>query len=173
VKIIEHSFDHFDLYVIGEEFEERRENMLREFTDYKASDVKMYLHSLIDSIVKLYNAEEKHIDETLRSQFSMSDKQVFFYKQLLSQNYEKISKFKTNLLGKVLKSRIIDFSYNFSIRYAESNNEKVDFAIKLLFKYVNDSGNEDKLDIDLNINQFYSLFNEFQKIETMIKTLAN
>jgi hypothetical protein len=38
-------------------------------------------------------------------------------------------------------------------------------------KYLNDEDQEKKLIVDITINQFYSIFNELQKIETMVKTL--
>ena len=107
----------------------------------------MYIISLINSIDKLYNNEDKHIEESLKILFSMSDKQIYFYKQMLLQYNEKINKFKLNLLGKAFKNHIIDFSYNFNIRYAETKNEKVDFAIKLIVKFINDNGKEDLVDI--------------------------
>ncbi len=102
--------------------------------------------SVIDSVDKLHNTEDRFIEESLQSTFSMSDRQIHYYKQLLHQNNEKIQRFKLNILGKAMKSRILDFSYNFNIRYAEKNNEKVDFAIKILIKFINDEGNEDKLE---------------------------
>ena len=186
-KLIKLAFDHYDLYINvlyvywkAEEYEERRESFFTEFSKVKPTEIKTYLISIIDSIDKLYNTEDKYIEDSLLSIFSMSDKQIHMYKLMLQQNNEKIQRFKLNLLGKAMKSRILDFSYNFNIRYAEKNSDKVDFAIKILIKFINDQGNEDKMQSgkicinkDLTINQFYSLFNEFQKIETMIKTLAN
>lgn len=61
--------------------------------------------------------------------------------------------------------------FTYLVKYADSSNEKIDFYIKLNFKYLNDEYEEKKLELDLTINQFYALFNDFQKIETMIKTL--
>jgi hypothetical protein len=57
------------------------------------------------------------------------------------------------------------------VKYADSSNEKVDFYIKLIIKYLNDEFETKNMEIDLTINQFYSMFNDFQKIETMVKTL--
>jgi hypothetical protein len=133
----------------------------------------MQLLSLIDTVDKLHSCEEKFVEDTLTSVFSMADRQIQIFKQMLYHNNEKIQRFKMGLLGKVLKSRVQDFSYNFNIRYAEKSSDKVDFGIRILIKFINDQGKQDKIDMELTINQFYSIFNEFQKIETMIKTLAN
>ena len=72
--------------------------MIRDFSEIKPSDIKMYLVSLIDSVDKLYNSEEKHIDDSLKTSLTMSDKQIYFYKQILHQNFEKINKFKFKCL---------------------------------------------------------------------------
>lgn len=49
---------------------------------------------------------------------------------------------------------------------------KVEFLIKIQFTYLNDENKESYLEIDLTLNQFYALFNDFQKIDSMIKTLV-
>ncbi len=38
-------------------------------------------------------------------------------------------------------------------------------------KYLNDEFEVKSVDLDLTINQFYSIYNDFSKIETMITTL--
>ena len=38
-------------------------------------------------------------------------------------------------------------------------------------KYLNDNGEEKELDSELTLNQFYSVYEQFQKIDTLIKTL--
>ena len=43
--------------------------------------------------------------------------------------------------------------------------------MKLNFEYLNDEYEVKKLDLDLSINQFYAIYNDFQKIDTMVKTL--
>ena len=60
----------------------------------------------------------------------------------------------------------------FKVKYVDSNNEKVDFYIKLKLKYIDDESFLKSIELDLTINQFYSIFNDFQKIETMITTLV-
>lgn len=49
---------------------------------------------------------------------------------------------------------------------------KVDFLIKIQLTYLNEENNEDYLEMDLTLNQFYALFKDFQKIDSMIKTLV-
>jgi hypothetical protein len=51
-------------------------------------------------------------------------------------------------------------------------SEKIDFFIKLKIKHQSDENIIKDLDIDLTINQFYNLLNDFQKIETMVQTLV-
>jgi hypothetical protein len=57
------------------------------------------------------------------------------------------------------------------VKYAESTNDKVEFFIKLNFNYLNDEFQTEKIEFDLTIQQFYSLFNDFQKIDTLVQTL--
>ncbi len=57
------------------------------------------------------------------------------------------------------------------MKYAESTNDKVEFFIKLNFNYLNDEFQTEKIEFDLTIQQFYSLFNDFQKIDTLVQTL--
>ncbi len=57
------------------------------------------------------------------------------------------------------------------VKYADSTNDKVEFFIKLIFNYLNDEFQSEKVELDLTIHQFYSLFNDFQKIDTLVQTL--
>ena len=57
------------------------------------------------------------------------------------------------------------------VKYADSTTEKIEFFINLKIDYINDEFEKKSLNLDLTINQFYSIFNDFQKIETMVKTL--
>ena len=49
---------------------------------------------------------------------------------------------------------------------------KVDFLIKIQITYLDDENKESYLEMDLTLNQFYALFNDFQKIDSMVKTLV-
>ena len=110
----------------------------------------------------------------------MRQNEVEYVKRCRDIHFEKIENFKLANLGKTMKNKISDFSYSFYgktklfiklVKYADSANDKVEFYIKLVFDHINDEFKSEKVDIDLTINQFYSLFNDFQKIETMIQTL--
>jgi hypothetical protein len=57
------------------------------------------------------------------------------------------------------------------VKYVDITSDKVEFFIKVSIKYLDDDLITQNLQMDLTINQFYSLFNDFQKIETMVKTL--
>jgi len=54
----------------------------------------------------------------------------------------------------------------------DETETKVEFLIKIQFTYLNDENKQCFLEIDLTLNQFYTLFNDFQKIDSMIKTLV-
>ena len=58
------------------------------------------------------------------------------------------------------------------VNYIDSINDKVQFMIKLCFKYLDDNFDEKLCEFDMTIQQFYTLFNDFQNIDTMIKTLV-
>jgi hypothetical protein len=81
-------------------------------------------------------------------------------------------------LNKKMKNRIYDFSFSFYgkvlydlVKYFDAIQDKVDFLIRLKFKYINDEGKEEECDMDMTVGQFYSIYNDFQKIETIVKTL--
>jgi len=54
----------------------------------------------------------------------------------------------------------------------DDKQSKVEFLIKIQLTYLNDENFESYLEMDLSLNQFYALFNDFQKIDSMIKTLV-
>lgn len=101
----------------------------------------------------------------------MRSSEIEYFRKCRHANLEKIESYKLANFGKIAKNRVTDFSYSFYVKYADSSNEKVDFFIKLNMKYLNDKFEKKTLELDLTINQFYSLYNDFQKIETMVKTL--
>lgn len=111
----------------------------------------------------------------------MKQDEIEYFLKLKGLYSDKIENFKLANLNKLMKNKILDFQYNFYgmyihynkhiVKYVDSVSEKVDFYIRLNIKYLNDDQKEDNLGLDLTIQQFYSIFNDFQKIETMIKTL--
>ena len=84
---------------------------------------------------------------------------------------ERIETFKNAMIEKITSQRIINFSHSFKIKYIDSQNGKINFIINIKMKYLNDNGEERELDMDLTLNQFYSVYEQFQKIDTLIKTL--
>ena len=60
----------------------------------------------------------------------------------------------------------------FIVKYLDDMSSKVEFVIQIQITYLNDDFEEKFLEMDLNLNQFYSLYNDFQKIDSMIKTLV-
>ena len=75
------------------------------------------------------------------------------------------------MIEKITSQRIINFSHSFKVKYIDSQNGKINFIINIKVKYLNDNGEEDDLDMELTLNQFYSVYEQFQKIDTLIKTL--
>ena len=84
---------------------------------------------------------------------------------------ERIETFKNAMIEKITSQRIINFSHSFKVKYIDSQNGKINFIINIKVKYLNDNGEEDDLDMELTLNQFYSVYEQFQKIDTLIKTL--
>ena len=84
---------------------------------------------------------------------------------------ERIETFKNAMIEKITSQRIINFSHSFKVKYIDSQNGKINFIINIKVKYLNDNGEENDLDMELTLNQFYSVYEQFQKIDTLIKTL--
>ena len=93
------------------------------------------------------------------------------FKSLLIAYHETISTMKRAIIEKVSSHRIVDFSHSFNVKFCDSLTDKVDFVISLLLKYYDDDEEIKKIELDLSLNQFYSIYNELQKIDTMIRTL--
>ena len=84
---------------------------------------------------------------------------------------ERIETVKNAMIEKITSQRIINFSHSFKIKYIDSQNGKINFIINIKMKYLNDNGEEKDLDLELTLNQFYSVYEQFQKIDTLIQTL--
>ncbi len=84
---------------------------------------------------------------------------------------ERIELFKNSLLEKISNQRIINFSHSFKVKFIDSQNSKINFVINILIKYLDDNSEEKELEMELTLNQFYSVYEQFQKIDTLVKTL--
>ena len=84
---------------------------------------------------------------------------------------ERIETFKNAMIEKLTSQRIINFNHSFKVKFIDSQNGKINFVIHIKMKYLNDDGEEKDLDMELTLNQFYSVYEQFQKIDTLIKTL--
>lgn len=84
---------------------------------------------------------------------------------------EKVENLKNAMIEKISNQRIIDFSHSFNVKFIDSNNSKINFIINIKIKYLDDNSEEQDLDMELTLNQFYSVYEQLQKIDTLIKTL--
>ena len=84
---------------------------------------------------------------------------------------ERIETFKNAMIEKITSQRIINFCHSFKVKFIDSQNEKINFIINIKIKYLNDNGEEKELEMELTLNQFYSVYEQLQKIDTLIKTL--
>ena len=91
--------------------------------------------------------------------------------QKMASYSERIELFKNSLLEKISNQRIINFSHSFKVKFIDSQNSKINFVINILIKYLDDNSEEKELEMELTLNQFYSVYEQFQKIDTLVKTL--
>ena len=84
---------------------------------------------------------------------------------------ERIELFKNSLLEKISNQRIINFSHSFKVKFIDSQNSKINFVINIIIKYLDDNCEQKELEMELTLNQFYSVYEQFQKIDTLVKTL--
>ena len=84
---------------------------------------------------------------------------------------ERIETFKNAMIEKITSQRIINFCHSFKVKFIDSQNGKINFVINIKIKYLNDNGEEKELEMELTLNQFYSVYEQLQKIDTLIKTL--
>ena len=165
------SFAYFDHHIDKDKYQRGLENLSNNFSaTIRPQMIKLQLKYLIDFIDKYSNADTKFI-ETYLSNIKLRQEYIeLFIKKMYGFN-EKIETFKNAVIEKITSQRIINFSHSFKIKYIDSQNEKINFIINVKMKYLNDNGEENELDLELTLNQFYSVYEQFQKIDTLIKTL--
>lgn len=169
--LIELSFSYYDYHKNKDLFESSLETLIENYSSIlKGNEIKKHLKYLIDFISKYTNADKKFIEGSLEK-LNMPNKQIdSFYTYLLTYN-EQVEIMKKAMIEKVSNNRIINFSHSFDVKMNNSESEKFEFVIKIVMLYLDDNDNEKKLELDLSLNQFYKIFNELQKIDTMINTL--
>ena len=170
-KLIGLSFAYYDHHNDKEKYESGIENLISSFANQiKSFEIKQQLKYLIDFIGKYSSADIKFVEASL-SNMSMKQEHIGLFKSSLMTYHDTISTMKRAIIEKVSSHRVIDFSHSFNVKYCDSLSDKVSFVISLLMKYYDDDEQIKKIELDLSLNQFYSIFNELQKIDTMIKTL--
>ena len=165
------SFAYFDHHIDKEKYQRGLENLTNNFGDtIKPQLIKIQLKYLVDFIDKYSNADPKFIESYLINLKMKKEDIDLFIKKMYGFN-ERIEMFKNAMIEKITNQKIINFSHSFKVKYIDSQNGKINFIINIKMTYLNDNGEEKELDMELTLNQFYSVYEQFQKIDTLIKTL--
>ena len=165
------SFAYFDHHIDKEKYQRGLENLTNNFGDViKPQLIKIQLKYLVDFIDKYSNADPKFIENYLINLKMKKEDIDLFIKKMYGFN-ERIEMFKNAMIEKITSQKIINFSHSFKVKYIDSQNGKINFIINIKMTYLNDNGEEKELDMELTLNQFYSVYEQFQKIDTLIKTL--
>jgi len=165
------SFAYFDHHIDKEKYQRGLENLTNNFGSIiRPQLIKIQLKYLIDFIDKYSNADAKFIEAYLTNLKLRKEYIALFIKKMFGFN-ERIETFKNAMIEKITSQRIINFSHSFKVKYIDSQNGKINFIINIKVKYLNDNGEVNDLDMELTLNQFYSVYEQFQKIDTLIKTL--
>ena len=165
------SFAYFDHHIDKEKYQRGLENLTNNFGDtIKPQLIKIQLKYLVDFIDKYSNADPKFIESYLINLKMKKEDIDLFIKKMYGFN-ERIEMFKNAMIEKITSQKIINFSHSFKVKYIDSQNGKINFIINIKMTYLNDNGEEKELDMELTLNQFYSVYEQFQKIDTLIKTL--
>ena len=165
------SFAYFDHHIDKEKYQRGLENLTNNFgAIIRPQLIKIQLKYLIDFIDKYSNADTKFI-ETYLLNLKLKKEYINLFIQKIYGFSERIETFKNAMIEKITSQRIINFSHSFKVKFIDSQNGKINFIINIKMKYLDDNGEEKELDSELTLNQFYSLYEQFQKIDTLIKTL--
>ena len=165
------SFSYFDHHIDKEKYQSNLENFTSDFGSIiKPQLIKMQLKYLVDFIDKYSSADGKFIENFLLN-IKMRKEMIDLFIQKMCGYNERIETFKNAIIEKITNQKIINFSHSFKVKFIDSQNSKINFVINILVKYLNDDGEEKELEMELTLNQFYSVYEQFQKIETLIKTL--
>ena len=165
------SFSYFDHHMDKDKYQRGLENLTANFGSIiKPALIKIQLKYLIDFIDKYSNADGKFIENFLLN-VKLRKEFIEIFIQKMASYSERIELFKNSLLEKISNRRIINFSHSFKVKFIDSQNSKINFVINILIKYLDDNSEEKELEMELTLNQFYSVYEQFQKIDTLVKTL--
>ena len=165
------SFSYFDHHIDKEKYQRGLENLTGNFGEtIKPQLIKIQLKYLVDFIDKYSNADAKFIENYLVNLKLKKEDIDLFIKKMYGFN-ERIETFKNAMIEKITSQRIINFCHSFKVKFIDSQNGKINFVINIKIKYLNDNGEEKELEMELTLNQFYSVYEQLQKIDTLIKTL--
>ena len=165
------SFSYFDHHIDKDKYQRGLENLTANFGSIiKPALIKIQLKYLIDFIDKYSNADGKFIENFLLN-VKLRKEFIEIFIQKMASYSERIELFKNSLLEKISNQRIINFSHSFKVKFIDSQNSKINFVINILIKYFDDNSEEKELEMELTLNQFYSVYEQFQKIDTLVKTL--
>ena len=165
------SFSYFDHHIDKDKYQRGLENRTANFgSQIKPALIKMQLKYLIDLIDKYSNADGKFIENLLLN-IKLKKEMIDSFIEKMASYSERIELFKNSLLEKISNQRIINFSHSFKVKFIDSQNSKINFVINILIKYLDDNSEEKELEMELTLNQFYSVYEQFQKIDTLVKTL--
>ena len=165
------SFSYFDHHIDKEKYQSDLETFTSNYGSIiKPQLIKIQLKYLIDFIDKYSNADGKFIENFLLN-IKMKKEMIDVFIQKMCGYNERIETFKNAIIEKITNQKIINFNHSFKVKFIDSQNSKINFVINILVKYLNDDGEEKELEMELTLNQFYSVYEQFQKIETLIKTL--
>ena len=171
IQIISIAFTYYNPNKEKEEFESSVDNLITSYSEnYKPIQIKSNLKFFIDFIGKYANSDIKFIESSLQKINMKSEFREQFIKMLMNYN-DNVENMKNAMIEKITNNRMIDFNYSFKVKFIDSTSQKVDFIISLYFKFYDDNEQIQTIDLDLSINQFYYIFEELQKIDTLIKTL--
>ena len=165
------SFSYFDHHIDKDKYQSGLENLTGNFGSIiKPQLIKIQLKYLIDFIDKYPNADRKFIENFLLN-IKMKKEMIDFFLQQMSGYNERIETFKNAMFEKITNQRIINFRHSFKVKFIDSQNSKINFVINIIIKYLDDNCEEKELEMELTLNQFYSVYEQFQKIDTLVKTL--
>ncbi len=171
IQLISIAFTYYNPNKEKEEFESSVDNLITSYSEnYKPIQIKSNLKFFIDFIGKYANSDIKFIESSLQKINMKPEFREQFIKMLMNYN-DNVENIKNAMIEKITNNRMIDFNYSFKVKFVDSTSQKVDFIISLYFKFYDDNEQINTIDLDLSINQFYYIFEELQKIDTLIKTL--
>ena len=165
------SFSYFDHHIDKDKYQRGLENLTANFGSIiKPALIKIQLKYFIDLIDKYCNADGKFIENLLLN-IKLKKEMIDSFIQKMASYSERIELFKNSLLEKISNQRIINFKHSFKVKFIDSQNSKINFVINIIIKYLDDNCEEKELEMELTLNQFYSVYEQFQKIDTLVKTL--